>query len=162
MSQDHVSNSQFHMIRAAIAMAHADGVVCGNERAHIEKLISRMPFSGEQKATLRHDLDEKQNVSSLLAQINDPTYRGQVVYFSRLLAHKDGEFDPNEEALLERMHLSVTDGLDMDSIRAAARQHTGAEMAKHETDMDAQRESDGLFGLLDRFLVFCGIDLMDE
>lgn len=160
--QDHVGHSQFYMIRAVIAMAHADGVVCGDERAHVEGLIKRMPFNEEQKATLRDDLDEKQNVSHLLANINEPKYRGQVVYFTRLLAHKDGELHPNEEALLERMKLTVTEGLDIDAIRADVRGYVAGDMAKHQTDIDAQRPDTGLFGLIDRFLVWAGIDLMDE
>lgn len=157
-----VGNSQFYMIRCVVAMAHADGVVCDAEEEHIENLITRMPFNAEQKATLRHDIKEKQNVSSLLAHINDPKYRGQVVYFARLLAYKDGELHPSEEALLQRMHLTVTDGLDMDGIRADVKNYVGTHMAKHETDMDAQRPDKGLFGLMDRFMLWCGIDLMDE
>lgn len=158
-----VGNSQFYMIRCVIAMAHADGVVCDAEEEHINNLINRMPFNAEQKATLRHDLTEKQNVSSLLAHINDPKYRGQVVYFARLLAYKDGEMHPNEEALLQRMHVTVTDGLDMDQIRADVKNYVDGQMAVHEAEIDAQRP-DGwmIFGLLDRFMLWCGIDLMDE
>ena len=160
--QDHVGNSQFYMVRCVIAMAHADGAVCDAEREHVENMIKRMPFNNEQKTVLRKDLEEQQNVSSLLAHINDPKYRGQVVYFARLLAHKDGELHPNEEALLKRMHLTVTDGLDMDAIRGDVRTYVAGDMAKHQTDIDAQRPDSGLFGLFDRFMVWCGIDLMDE
>ena len=160
--KDHVGHSQFYMIRAVIAMAHADGVVCSDEREHVEKLIKKMPFNEEQKATLRADLDEQQNVSHLLANINDPKYRGQVVYFARILAHKDGELHPNEEALLKRMHLTVTDGLDMDAIREDVRSYVGTKMVEHEASIDAQRPDNGLFGMVDRFLVWAGIDLMDE
>lgn len=157
-----VGNSQFYMIRCVIAMAHADGVVCDAEEEHINNLINRMPFNAEQKATLRHDLTEQQNVSSLLAHINDPKYRGQVVYFARLLAYKDGELHPSEEALLQRMHVTVTDGLDMDQIRADVNNYVGTQMALHETNIDSQRPDTGLFGLVDRFMLWCGIDLMDE
>lgn len=160
--EDHVGTSKFYMIRAVIAMAHADGVVCGDEREHVEKLIKRMPFDEEQKTTLRSDLDEKQNVSYLLANINDPKYRGQVVYFARLLAHKDGELHPNEEKLLERMRLTVTDGLDMDAIREDVRGYVGGTMVEHEANIDSNRPDSGLFGLFDRFILWCGIDLMDE
>ncbi|MFP4313844.1 MAG: DUF533 domain-containing protein [Alphaproteobacteria bacterium] len=160
--EQYVGNSQFHMIRCVVAMAHADGIVCDKEIEHIENLIARMPFNAEQKSTLRHDLKERQNVSSLLAHINDPKYRGQVVYFARLLAYKDGELHPSEEALLKRMHLTVTDGLDMEQIRSDVHNYVTLEMVKHETNMDAQRPDTGLFGLLDRFMLWCGIDLMDE
>lgn len=158
----YVGNSQFYMIRCVVAMAHADGVVCDQEIDHIENLITRMPFNTEQKNTIRGDIKEKQNVSSLLAHINDPRYRGQVVHFARLLAHKDGELHPNEEALLHRMHLTVTDGLDMDAIRADVHSYVANEMTRHETNMDAMRPDTGLYGLLDRFMLMCGIDLMDE
>lgn len=158
----YVGNSQFYMIRCVVAMAHADGIVCDAEMEHIENLIERMPFDQNQKDTIRNDLKEKQNVSSLLAHINDPRYRGQVVYFARLLAYKDGELHPNEEALLKRMHLTVTDGLDMDSIRADVKNYVAGEMVRHETSIDGNHPDKGLFGILDRFMLWCGIDLMDE
>jgi len=121
-----------------------------------ETLNGRLP--------LEHASDqrEKQNVSYLLANINDPKYRGQVVYFARLLAHKDGELHPNEEKLLERMRLTVTDGLDMDAIREDVRGYVGGTMVEHEANIDSNRPDSGLFGLFDRFIVWCGIDLMDE
>ena len=116
--KDVVGTSKFYMLRALIAMAHADGVVCDEERAYMAALMNRLPLNDEQRKTLETDLSEKQNVEDLLRYINEPKYRGQLPYFARLMAYKDGELHPSEDALLVKMHLAATDGLDMDAIRA--------------------------------------------
>lgn len=160
--QEEVGTSQFYMIRCVIAMAHADNIVTHEERGYVISLIRKMPFNHEQREQLLADLETAQKVSDLLPYINEPKYRGQVVYFARLLAYKDGELHPSEDELLRHLHLAVTQNLDMDAIRADVRYEVGRQLVIHEAKIDAQRPEKGLFGLIDRFLVYCGIDLMDE
>lgn len=160
--QTEVGNSQFYMIRCVIAMAHADGDVSAEERAYADALIDRMPFNAEQTAILHADLLQPQDVSDLLRYINDPKFRGQVVYFARLMAYKDGNLHPSEDELLHYLHLSVTQNLDMDAIRAQVKEEVAKELNLHDLKLDANRPVGGLFGLLDRFMLTCGIDLMRE
>lgn len=160
--QPEVGTSQFYMIRCVFAMAHADGAVSAEERAYADTLIDRMPFNVEQIAILHKDLHSPQDVSDLMRYINEPKFRGQVIYFARLMAFKDGNLHPDEDQLLHYLHLSVTQNLDMDAIRAQVRDEVQKELMEHDTGIDSVRPSSGLSGILDRFLVFCGIDLMDE
>lgn len=160
--KDNVSNSKFYMLRCVIAMAHADGKVCDEERAYIHAIMNRIPLSKEQRNILDNDLGAAQDIGSLFKHINDPRYRGQVVYFSRLLAYKDGILDPSEKDLLDRLHALATDGLNMDAIRADVKQALTLEMNQIDIKTDKYRPEGGLFGLFDRFLLWNGIDLMRD
>jgi uncharacterized membrane protein YebE (DUF533 family) len=139
IDKNHISHSQFQMIRCVFAMAHADGHISDEERAYADQLIDRMPFSREQIAVLHNDLRQEQNIPDLLRQINEPRFRGQVVYFARLMAYKDGTLHPNEDDLLKYLHLKVSDGLDMDAIRADARKALQEKLS----DLDAANEQGG-------------------
>ena len=160
--KDLVGTSKFYMLRALIAMAHADGVVCDEERSYMAALMNRLPLSKEQRQTLETDLDEKQNIDDLVKYINDPKYRGQLPYFARLMAFKDGVLDPDEEALIEKMRLAATDGLDMDAIRAEAKTAAQIEMNAHDIEIDKIRPQGGLFGAFDRMMLAMGFDLLRD
>lgn len=160
--KDVVGTSKFYMLRALIAMAHADGVVCDEERAYMAALMNRLPLSDEQRRTLEADLNEQQNIDDLLKFINDPKYRGQLPYFARLMAFKDGELDPSEEALLEKMRLSATDGLDMDAIRAEAQRAAQLEVNAVSIEIDKMRPQGGLFGAFDKMMLAMGVDLLRD
>lgn len=160
--KDVVGTSKFYMLRALIAMAHADGVVCDEERAYMYALMSRLPLTEEQRSTLEEDLNKKQNVEDLLRYINEPKYRGQLPYFARLMAFKDGELHPSEDALLAKMHLAATDGLDMDAIRAEVQTATQYEMNAHDIEIDKIRPQGGLFGAFDKLMLSMGVDLLRE
>lgn len=165
--QDQVSTSKFYMLRCLAAMAHADGVVCNEERAYMSALISRLPLTTEQRKTLEKDLDVAQPIESLLAHINDPKYRGQLPYFARLMAYKDGNLHPNEDALLKKLHAHAVDGLDIEAIRSEAQKAAQAELFIHDITIDQNRPSKGGHFIpwiqwLDELLLFLGIDLMRD
>lgn len=165
MDQSAVGTSKFYMLRCLVAMAHADGVVCDQESAYVTSLISRLPFTDEQRETLEHDLHSPQSIGGLLPYINEPKYRGQLPYFARLMAYKDGDLHPSEDALLEKLHASAVEGLDMDAIRAEAKKAAEAELLIHDISIDENRPQKGghaipWFQWLDELLQSVGIDMM--
>ena len=160
--QNDVGTSQFYMFRCVIAMAHADHIVTDEEKAYIMGFLKKLPFSAEQQSTLMADLEAQQDVGALLSHINEPKYRGQLVYFVRLLAYKDGNLHPKEEELLNYFKLATTDNLDMEGIRGSVNEEIARELILQEIKTDSARPEKGFSGLLDRFMLFCGIDMMDE
>ncbi len=160
--KDNVSTSKLYMLRCVIAMAHADGEVCDEERAYMHAIMNRIPLSKEQRNTLDQDMNNAQDIGALFKHINDPRYRGQVVYFARLIAHKNGILTPSEQDLLERLHALATDGLDMEAIRADVKQALTLEMNQIDMKTDQYRPEGGIFGLFDRLLLWSGIDLMRD
>ena len=160
--KDVVGTSKFYMLRALIAMAHADGVVCDEERAYMAALMNRLPLDDEQRKTLESDLEKEQKLEDLLKYINDPKYRGQLPYFARLMAFKDGNKAPSEDTLLAKMHATAVDGLDMDAIRAEAKKATLYEMNAHSIEIDQLRPHGGLFGAFDKMMLAMGVDLLRD
>lgn len=160
--QNDVGTSQFNMFRCVIAMAHADHIITDEEQAYVMGFVQKLPFTEEQKSTLLADLKEKQDMRALLSHINDPKYRGQLVYFARLLAYKDGNLHPEEDELLQYFKAAITENIDMEGIRASVNEEVQRELILQEIKTDSGRPDTGFSGLFDRFMLFCGIDLMDE
>lgn len=163
-NQNTVTTSKLYMLRCLIAMAHADGILCDEEHAYISALMNRMPLSEEQRKTLEEDLDNAKSVSELLPHISEPSFKGQLVYFARLMSYKDGNLHPNEEELLQKLHSYSTDGLDMDEIRASAQSAAEKEIALHDMKMENKKLKKGShvvpwFQWLDEVLLSVGIDL---
>lgn len=159
--QTDVSNSQLHMFRCVIAMAHADGIITPQEHDYLTAFIEKLPFNADQKQILLSDLETKQDAAELVSHIDTPKHRGQVVYFARLLAYKDGHLHPKEDDFLKYLHLSVSTDADIEGIRASIKAESERELVLNDIKTDSARPENGLSGLLDRFLLFCGIDVMD-
>lgn len=167
MDKQPTSHSKFYMLRCVIAMAHADGVVTEAEIAYISAIMNRIHLTPEQKQTLNDDLYNKQDVADLIREINDPTYRGQILYFARLMAFKDGNLSPSEQDLFDKIHTIVTDGLDMDNIRAEAKKIAYEDTLLHTIKVQENRPTRdkhiiSWFQLLDEALLAVGIDLLDS
>jgi uncharacterized membrane protein YebE (DUF533 family) len=162
---DEFSINKLYMWRCIITMAHADGLIHQDERAHLTKVFDAMRqragLSQENYILLISDLSAPQDPIEMLTHINDPAYRGQVIYFARLLAYKDGHLHPSEEELLEKLHASVTSGLDMKALRQEVEDNVRKELVIHEIKNDGQRPEGGATGLIDQLLVHFGIDFMD-
>lgn len=160
-----IGHSQFYMWRCIIAIAHADGFMHDAERAYLNRIIANMDRTGglsdEQKKTFAADIEEPQNISDLLRHINDPQWRGQLIYFGGLLARADGELHPDEDFLLKKLHADHMATLDMDSIRAAASEAVKSDMFQHDLKISEIRPQKGLSAILDAFLLHLGIDLLD-
>lgn len=162
-----VSTSTFYMWRVIIAIAHADGRVQDAERSYIERIIANMDrafgLTDEQKNIFQSDLDNPnmQDIGDLMAHINDPAVRGQVIYFGGLLARADGVVDPTEEHILDKLHADQMSSLDMEQIRAHAKTAVADEMFKHDLKMSEIRPQHGLTAILDSLLLRMGIDILD-
>ena len=163
--QEHVGTSQFYMLRCLIVMAHADGVVCDEERAYIAALSNRLPLTEEQHNTLEEDFEKEQGLGELLSHINEPQYRSQVVYFARIMAYKDGVLHPSEDELLKKIHSYVVEGLDLETIREDVQKAVNAELLVHDISIDENRPMKNGHAIpwiqwLDELLLSLGIDLL--
>lgn len=160
-----IGHGQFYMWRCIIAIAHADGVMHEAEREYLNRIIANMDRTGgltdEQKKTFAADMEEAQDISELLRNINDPQWRGQLIYFGGLLARADGELHPDEDLLLKKLHADHMASLDMDSIRSAATAAVKNETFLHDLEMSEIRPQKGLSAILDAFLLHLGIDILD-
>lgn len=156
------------MMRCLVAIAHADGVFHDDERAYIETMMRKNTLSADQIETLRNDMDTPQrDIGALFAEIDDPAFRGQVVYFARLMAHKDGVLSPSEEDLVTRLNNYALGKIDLDAIKEDVHRAVQAEMLAHEIVIDEGRPTKKgaeytFFRWLDEGLQNIGIDLMQD
>ena len=166
MRGEGVSHSLLHMWRAIIAIAHADGHMHDKEIAHFERVIANLKraqgLTAEQEALLRADMATPQKIGPMVANINDPAVRANLIYFGGILARVDGELHPDEDAILKKLHADQLEGLDLDSIRLQARESAAAQMEAHEAQMAALRPQGGLSGAIDAFLLYLGIDILRD
>lgn len=161
-----VSTSQFYMWRCVIALAHADDVVAPEERAYLERVIAGMDrrngLTDEQKATFAADLDTPQKISDLLPYINEPQWRGQLIYFGGLLARADGHLDPREEQILTKLRADQLSSLDMAKIRADTKAYVDNEMFRHDLAQSELRPHGFFAAALDSFLLRFGYDMYEN
>lgn len=159
------SISKLYMWRCVITMAHADGLIHEEERNYLTKIFDNMReragLTQDNYILLISDLSDPQDPLEMLKYVNEPQYRSQVVYFARLLAYKDGVLQPSEEELLNKLHATVTDGLNMEEIKKEVQQNVSQELVLHELENDSKRPEGGLYGLIDELCLHFGIDLMD-
>jgi len=160
--KDFVSNSKFYMLRCLITMAHADDVLTDVERSYMEAFMLRLPLTDEQKSTLEDDLTSPAPIEDLLPNINEPSYRSQVLYFARLMAFKDGNLEPTETDLLNKIKAMTTDGLDIEALKKEAKIAAEYDMNQLEIDVDSMRPHKGWFYIIDRIFLVMGIDLMRD
>lgn len=164
-----IGHNMLTMWRCVICMAHADGIVSPEERTYLtgvfQKMEERRGLTADQKKILLDDLEHPQDAGLLLAQINDPVYRSQVIDFARILAYKDG-LHPSEEVLLKKLHADVMQDVDLDRIRAQVHGSVLVEMRHHDVEMSKHRpqysEGWGIGAYVDDILLRLGIDLMDK
>ncbi len=157
-----VGNSQFYMWRCVVALAHADGMVQQEERDYLTRVFGRMGLNDEQKSTLQADMATAQDIAALLNHINEPEWRGQLVYFAGLLARADGVVDPQEDHILKKLHADQLSSLDMDHIRADVKKAVANEMFQHDLKMSELRPQGGLSAIIDSLLLRLGIDILEN
>ncbi len=161
MTQDTVSNSKLSMFRCMIAIAHADGIFCDAERDYMRTMMAKQnpPLSEDQSATLEDDMSTPQNIEDILPHVDHPEHRGQVVYFARLMAYKDGELHPNEDDLVERLHANAMGNIDMDALRADVQKAVALNMEEYNEMIEEMSLKNTMFRAFDRIMSSMGIDL---
>lgn len=157
-----LSTAQFYMWRCVIALAHADGMVQQGERDYLSRVFGNMNLTDEQRRTFHSDMADAQDITQLLSHINEPEWRGQLVYFAGLLARADGVLDPQEDVILKKLRADQMSGLDMEQIRADVKKAVADEMFRHDLKMSALRPQGGLSAIIDSLLLRLGIDILEN
>lgn len=100
-----VSDSTYHMWRCIIALAKADGIIEDSEIEYINSALASLKgLTAQQRAQLGEDMvTDSGDISPLLARVTDKADRSLIFHFGGLLAESDGELEPGEEAILQRL-----------------------------------------------------------
>ena len=101
-----LNQSRFYMWRAVVAMVHADGVVTPHELNFINRYISDLSLSREQLQQIADDLKIEQDVYQMFSLIKTPEDKRDFFALARALSWCDGDFDAQEEKILEQLELN--------------------------------------------------------
>ena len=161
-----ISDSQFNMWRAVIAIAHADGTVQPEEKAFLDKTLAKLDavynLSDAQRKTLTDEMQAPQSIATLLPLITEPENRSMLVHFGEILAWADNEISVDEEAILKKLHAGQMDSVEMNRLRADVRRQSEAQTQDHAAQMrkihDDKRHP--LFRAVDRICGALGFDLL--
>lgn len=107
-----VTESQFYMWRTLFAMAHADDVVTGDEIRFMMEALEDIPFTPQQKETLKNDISQPQNIEEMFSKITDDRDQAMFFSFARDLVWIDGDYGTQEQEImlkLKRLHIQNVD-----------------------------------------------------
>lgn len=144
---DGISESRFYMWRAVFAMAHADHVITGDERAFMENYLRHVPFSPEQAATLREDMGEAQDVNEMLDMVSEPEDQSAFFQFARELVWCDGDLAKQEEAIKARLNAEQMSRLNLDRLELELdRSRAEAKMRKTKEYREMEDDAEKIVG----------------
>lgn len=162
-----LSESQFQMWRAVIAIAQADGKIQPEERAQIDRALGALDrvhgLTEAQKKTVNDDFAAPKKVASILPLITEPQFRGELIHFAQAIAWADNELSVDEEGILTALKAGQMTVVDQNQLRADVKKHLADTKAAHEKDMQSIRantEKSPFIRALNRLLSKAGIDIL--
>ena len=94
-----MDNSKFHMWRGTICAANVDNKITSEELQWLEDRFNKLSFDDDQKKQILMDLESPPKLDDIIPitvprSLNASSFR-------KIIFHKDGELDSNEEAFHE-------------------------------------------------------------
>lgn len=110
------NESKFNMWRACIGAIWIDGELDVTEEKWISEKINNLPFTEEQRETLRSDLKGNIDFDQVLANITDKKDRAFLAHQMRVIGHLDQDFSQHEKDLYESWNKLVLKGVDLEAL----------------------------------------------
>lgn len=99
-----VTQSQFYMWRTLFAVAHADHVVTDEEIMFMASVLEDVDFSDEQTQILKDDIHDAQDAEKMFNGVTEEQDRLNFFEFARDLVWVDGDFGPEEQSIMVKLH----------------------------------------------------------
>jgi hypothetical protein len=150
-----MESSRFHMWRAIFALAHADHVITLEERQFMEDVMRREPFSDAQKAVLKGDIKNGQDIGHMFSEVTDQTDRSAFFYFARLLCWCDGDFAKQEQEIILKLKETHLKEMNFEKMIGSVDMELADEEKKWlQEDAEAVKadEKDGIQSFMDAFV----------
>ena len=111
-----VTDSRFYMWRTLFAVIHADNYVSEEEVHFMAEVLESVPFTPEQKAVLEQDAREPQDIETMYAGVTDYADQSEFFKFARQLVYVDGDYGPEEQAIITRLQKTHVHSADIDEL----------------------------------------------
>lgn len=156
------TESHYYMWRAVIAVAHADGVVHDKEKELFDKVIHSVARSyaltDEHLGTFTRDLQEAQDIYTLIPHISDPECKALLLFFSQIVASIDGSLAYDEATLVGRLHGKLGSMPDTRERVSEIRANIADRMKQRRADLAANKERDPIYYAVDALLMRLGVE----
>ncbi len=111
-----LNESQFYMWRTLFALVHADNVVTDEERKFMEKAMDNLSLTDYQRSILISDTLESADIGEMFKRITDQHDRTEFFRHARVLVWCDGDFDQQEQEIIEKLNRAHVAGVDFDAM----------------------------------------------
>ena len=105
----------FALWRAVFGMVLVDDELSDEEKAYIDNVMDVFKFSDEQRAQVRKDMKEPQDIVGLFKDVESKRHRKQFFILARIIAWCDGIFHDDEREALEAVQESLNSPEDYES-----------------------------------------------
>ncbi len=136
-----ISESEFYMWRAVFAFTYVDNVLSLEEQELLQAYLKKVPFSKDQLATLKKDLQEPKDVVGLYRKITRQQDKERFCVLARAIVWCEGDMQEQERAILKKV--SCFDEEEEEEILHATRDHPRLH------DYYQQYAKAGMMGLFD-------------
>lgn len=142
-----VSASRFYMLRAVVAMAHADGVVTAHELSFINEHIKHINLSKSQIEMIGVDLKNPQDVYQMFSHITNAEDRRDFFALARALSWCDGDYDAQEKHIITQLEKHVISEENLALLQKSRDIINEVELCENQWKFKTTR-SKNLFGFL--------------
>src|SRR5262249_18345525 len=98
--ENFITNSQLHIWRVLIALAHADGLVQEKEKNWLSHCLLRLNLTDEQKQILRSDFQNPQDYKFMFKQISELRDYVHLQHMANILINLDGVVTEKEKEIM--------------------------------------------------------------
>lgn len=148
-----VTESQFYMWRTLFALVHADDFVAPEELEFMREVLEDVDFSEEQKQILHADIVQPQSAVTMFQNVSESKDQDKLFHFAYNLMWVDGEFDENEQRLMNELQA------EYDKMKEARGHQQGAAIeiafedikTKKQTTIDKETEEHTVKDFLEIF-----------
>ena len=98
-----LTDSQFHIWRTLVALAHVDGQFSPDEWKFLMPQILDLDLTAEQKEVLYDDMYFRRDVRTMFVKITEQADRAAFFRLANKLVYIDGDFDETERRILEEL-----------------------------------------------------------
>ena len=147
------SDSQFSMLRGAIALGWVDGYLAAPEKTRLLDFINgNEMLSNEQRGALKHDLETKITLKDIWPHITEKIDRARLIDLAKDLFLEDGAYAPQEKIVYQQIyeqHIASLDKSDIEAELHALSQHQHADDADETAHYQG---SDTIIGKVGKFI----------
>lgn len=98
-----VGESEFYMWRAVFAFTYVDNILSLEEQELLQAYLKKVPFSTEQLATLKNDLQNPKDVVGLYRKITRSEDKERFCVLARAIVWCEGDITAQEKAILKKV-----------------------------------------------------------